>query len=137
MLNYTHPSVGTVSTLPLKWKHDGITTTGLTTNNCGSLGWTITVVPDPTPYTPDYTSLDEACGLFRLVCDAIAVALGVETFRGGFDELLSLTTEQHDIIRVAGLTDRLSLLDRLCNHEAGKVGMEAPAWWYRCWEISQ
>lgn len=137
MLNFYHSSAGTVTTLPKVWVHDGIRTVGLNTNNCESLGWTITVVPDPEPHTPDYTTLEGSCGLFRAVCGEIEVALGIENFRGGFDELLALTPEQHDIIRGAGLTDRLNLADRLCNHEANKVGLQSPAWWYRCWEISQ
>lgn len=136
MFNFYHKSVGTVATLPKVWVHDGIRTTGLNAENCESLGWTVAVVPDPEPHTPDYTNLDMACSLFRAICVEVEAALNIENFRGGFNELLALTQEQHDIIRGMGLTDRLNLADRLCNHEANKVGMEAPAWWYRCWETS-
>lgn len=86
------------------------------------------------PPTPSYPDLDTACALFRSVCAVIESSLEIVNFRGGFDEIFALTDEQHAILRAAGLIDKLNFADRLCNHEANKVGLQAPAWWYRCWE---
>jgi hypothetical protein len=88
-------------------------------------------------YTPPSVScpdLDSACVLFRSICASIESALEIDDFKGGFDEIFALTDAQHMVLREAGLTDKLNFADRLCNHEANKVGMQAPAWWYRCWE---
>ena len=74
--------------------------------------------------------------MFRGICSEIELALSISDFRGGFDELLALTPEQHTTLRSTGLIDRLNLVDRLCNHEANKVGLQAPAWWYRMLGIS-
>lgn len=123
----------TVTKLPVVWRHNGKSTIGLTEDNMGSFGWEKITEEDPVPNLTIYTDLDSATAIFRGICSEIELALSISDFRGGFDELLALTPEQHNTLRSTGLIDRLNLIDRLCNHEANKVGLQAPAWWYRCW----
>ena len=92
--------------------------------------------PEEEPEEPT-KALDDACTLFRAICYEIGTAINNPNFKGGFDELLSFTKEQQDIVRTLGLNDRINLIDRLCNHEANKVELQAPAWWYRCWGITK
>ena len=49
----------------------------------------ICVEPPPAPPDPpvDRTDFDNACAMFRAVCTDIGALLGVEDFRGGFDEM--------------------------------------------------
>lgn len=90
--------------------------------------------PEPTPEDP-LSDLKTACDMFRVICYEIGDLIDNPNFRGGFDELLSLNKEQQTLIRENGLNDRINLVDRLCNHEANKLGLQAPAWWYRCWGL--
>ena len=92
------------------------------------------LIPEALPQaSTDYTALDFACTLFRTVCETIKTTLSLEDFKGGFDEILALTSEQIATLKTTDLLERLTFTDRLCNHEATKVGMHAPLWWYRCW----
>lgn len=87
------------------------------------------------PAPPNHTDFNSACALFRSVCSQIESALELsESFTGGFDEIFALTDEQRTALRDAGLIDYLNFADRWCNHEANKIGLQAPAWWYKCWE---
>ena len=48
----------------------------------------ICVQPPEVPEEPiDRTDFDAACAMFRAVCTDIGAILGVEDFRGGFDEM--------------------------------------------------
>jgi len=78
--------------------------------------------------------LDTACELFRAICETIKTTLTLEDFKGGFDEILALTSEQIATLKTTDLLERLTFIDRLCNHEANKVGLPAPLWWHRCWQ---
>ena len=91
------------------------------------------IIEEPQSISMDYTTLDFACTLFRTVCETIKTTLALEDFKGGFDEILALTSEQIATLKTTDLLERLTFTDRLCNHEATKVGMHAPLWWYRCW----
>ena len=85
----------------------------------------------------DYTALDTANTLFRTICETIKTTLSLEDFKGGFDEILALTSEQIATLKTTDLLERLTFTDRLCNHEADKVGMQSPRWWYRCWQLQE
>lgn len=135
---YKEPITGKLfHRLPKPWRQDNKVIMGLNDNNMGSHGWTMEEVQEPDTITPlnTYENLNPACTLFRQVCGEISSLLNIEGFKGGFDELLSLTEEQQISLRTSGLSDKLNLVDRWCNHEANKVGLQAPAWWYRCWEV--
>lgn len=95
------------------------------------------IIEEPQSISMDYTTLDFACTLFRTICGAIKTTLSLEDFKGGFDEILALNSEQIATLKTTDLLERLTFTDRLCNHEADKVGMQSPLWWYRCWQLSE
>lgn len=82
------------------------------------------------------SDLDLACLLFRETCTRIGEVLGIHNFRGGYDEILSINKTQQTKLRREGLLERLTFVNSFCNHEANKVNMEAPKWWYHCWGVT-
>ena len=89
----------------------------------------------PAPEPPDMTDFNAACASFRQVCAEIGQLIGVQNFKGGFDEMAEFQASQ------AAYTDtgvilalRWGAADKLCTYEGGKVGLGQPEWWYKCWE---
>lgn len=86
--------------------------------------------------TQDLTDFNSACALFRATCNDLGTLLGIDDFHGGYDELLAIVgkaemrTEQGTI-----LSDKLNLANSLCLHEAKKVGLPAPDWFFKCWDL--
>lgn len=93
-------------------------------------------------YTPDTSTqvieeFEAACQNFRQVCAEIQQAIGVEDFKGGFDEMLVFQNSP-----IAQTTEGLALAMRwsaansLCTYIADrKLKIGQPAWWKRCWGI--
>lgn len=78
---------------------------------------------------------EAACQNFRQVCAEIQQAIGVEDFKGGFDEMLVFQNSP-----IAQTTEGLALAMRwsaansLCTYIADrKLKIGQPAWWKRCW----
>lgn len=87
------------------------------------------------PSTEDF---ETACSHFREVCKQIGTLIGVEDFRGGFDEMLTFYT--HDAFKTTqGHSLALAWVgvDEQCAYEGAKIGLGRPAWWHRCWELYQ
>jgi len=83
----------------------------------------------------DYTELDKACENFRNTCNTINALLpeSLRPFHGGFDEIA--LARQYMTAETLALAVILLSDDASCNHEANKVGMQSPKWWYRCWGL--
>lgn len=78
-----------------------------------------------------------ACGQFKGVCGQIATAMNVPEFKGGFDEMLEF--QASPVSATSGgmrLALAWSAANELCKYEGGKIGLGQPAWWYRCWELT-
>lgn len=104
------------------------------------LGYPDTVIPNDidsdifTASNIDYTELDEACENFRNTCNMINNLLPEafpKPFHGGFDEIV--LARQYMTAETLPLAVMLLSDDAACNHEANKVGMQSPKWWYYCW----
>lgn len=83
----------------------------------------------------DHSDFNLACDLFKSVCAQIQELTG-EQFRGGYDEILNFMNS--DLSKTDGAKDiglRLTFADLACNHEAKKIGLSSPQWWYKCWNI--
>ena len=88
---------------------------------------------DSVPH-PDF---EAECAKFRTVCAEIKEFLGLDEFYGGYDEL-DKYIERPELLTPEGqaLKDKLNLYDSSCNHEAGKIGLPSPEWFYKCWELA-
>lgn len=84
---------------------------------------------------PDTTAFDGACAKFRAICAQIGTAIGVEDFRGGFDEM-TVFQESSAYNTMPGLQLAIawSAANELCVYEGAKLGLGQPEWWYTCWE---
>lgn len=83
----------------------------------------------------DMTDFNKACELFRNTCEEIRVFLNLDKFTGGYDEILNIMTlEQFKSNEGIILANKLNIANSLCNHEAKKIGLSAPDWFYKCWE---
>ena len=90
----------------------------------------------PTPVPPSTEDFDNACAQFRQVCAQIALATGIEGFRGGFDEMTEF--QQSPVFATLEgmqLATAWNAADKLCTYEASKIGIGQPQWWYSCWGI--
>lgn len=89
----------------------------------------------PTPEPPDMTAFNAACQQFKQVCAQIALATGIEGFKGGFDEMVEFQQAQiFNTLQGMQLATAWNAADKLCTYEAAKIGIGQPEWWYRCWE---
>lgn len=102
----------------------------------------VPIVDNPIAKTYNYTDLDKSCEYFRAVCMQIQNVLPVEfplrqvpdgsyKFTGGYDEIKNAF--QYFNSDLIPLAFALNIANDDCNHEAGKVEMDSPKWWYRCW----
>lgn len=81
---------------------------------------------------------NSACAQFRRVCNQIKEAANLESFTGGFDEMVEF---QRSLVysTVAGLQLAIawSAANELCKYTGSKVGYGQPAWWYHCWDEAE
>lgn len=90
-------------------------------------------------YSLSTTDFDNACALFRSVCDEIGTFIGVE-FKGGIEEY---NTFMQSSAYLNAKQDGLELAvkwigaDKACVHEATKLGIKSSEWWKICWNITQ
>ena len=89
----------------------------------------------PTPVPPSTEDFDKACMQFKQVCAQIALATGIEDFKGGFDEMVAFQQSAvFGTLQGVQLATAWSAADKLCTYEASKIGIGQPEWWYKCWE---
>lgn len=82
---------------------------------------------------------EEACAQFREVCAAIGEFIGDADFRGGFDEYTIFAVSQAFLdnpILGNTLAIQWSGCNERCKYEGAKIGLDQPAWWYKCWELA-
>lgn len=82
---------------------------------------------------------ESACSLFRMVCSRIGGFLGVDDFRGGFDEYSEFITSkayQDNPVLGNALAIQWSAANELLVYEGKKAGYEQPQNWYKCWEFA-
>ena len=80
-------------------------------------------------------AFNNACAMFRAVCSEIGAMLGVEDFRGGFDEMLIFQqSETFKTLEGLHLAMEWSAANELCKYEGAKIGFGQPDWWYECWK---
>lgn len=85
----------------------------------------------------DRTDFDNACSLFRSVCAQIGAMLGVEDFRGGFDEMTAFQqSEAFRTLEGLHIAIEWSAANELCKYEGAKIGFGQPQWWYECWKVT-
>lgn len=88
--------------------------------------------PEP---EPDRTDFDASCVTFRAVCAQIGEAIGVQNFRGGFDEMSAFSAHPvSDTLAGVKLAVAWSAANELCVYEGRKIGLGQPDWWYDCWK---
>ena len=88
--------------------------------------------PEP---QPDRTNFDAACATFRAVCVSIGEAIGVQGFKGGFDEMAAFSAHPvSDTLAGVKLAVAWSAANELCVYEGRKIGLGQPEWWYECWK---
>lgn len=82
----------------------------------------------------DTTAFNTACGYFRQICGEIGDLMGVSDFRGGYDDMpVFYAHESYKTDKGMQLAIAWSGCNDFCNHEASKLGIGSPDWWYRCW----
>lgn len=73
--------------------------------------------------------------MFRAVCTDIGALLGVEDFRGGFDEMQTFqASEMFNTMPGLRLAIEWSAANELCKYEGAKIGLGQPDWWHECWK---
>ena len=93
---------------------------------------------DPTPDVGGTEDFENACAQFRQVCAEIGTLIGVENFRGGFEDMpVFYAHPSYRTIQGLCLATAWKGLDTLCTYEGSKIGLGQPQWWYRCWELAE
>ena len=99
-----------------------------------------------TPREVDATDFNESCAQFRELCHIIGQMIGVEDFRGGFDEIPQLysflskldITQQEGLVAYAQATQLVFswiAMNESCKYLGSKLGFNQPEWWYQCWSM--
>ena len=101
-------------------------------------GYTLTERPPlPEPEPLDDTAFRAACQQFRDICGQIGTAIGVEDFRGGFDEMVQFQqSPAYGTVEGLQLAVAWAAANELCKYEGQKIGCGQPDWWYNCWQQS-
>lgn len=79
------------------------------------------------------------CTAFKSVCNQIAAFMEVETFLGGYDDILAFQQSekaQQNPVQALMLAMMWQGADDDCNYRAQKFGIPRPRWWYCCWDIN-
>lgn len=83
----------------------------------------------------DTTDFDQACSYFRQICGEIGTLMGDPNFKGGYDDMpIFYAHDSYKTEKGVQLAVAWAGCDLFCNHEANKIGLTSPDWWYRCWE---
>lgn len=101
-----------------------------------------------TPRETDPTEFNENCRQFRELCHTIGQLIGVDDFKGGFDEIpqlyaylskLDITTQEGLVsyARATQLVFSWIALNESCKYLGSKLGYNQPEWWYQCWSENQ
>lgn len=78
---------------------------------------------------------NSACAQFRQVCSQIKAAANLESFTGGFDEMVEFQRAPiYSTVVGLQLAIAWSAANELCKYTGSKVGYGQPEWWYKCWE---
>lgn len=81
------------------------------------------------------TAFNTACKAFRAVCADIGALLGIENFRGGFEEVTAFSElPQFKTLDGLHLAMEWSAANELCKYEGAKIGLGQPEWFYKCWD---
>lgn len=86
----------------------------------------------------DTSLFDSACANFRQVCSMIGEFIGVENFRGGFDEytiFIQSEAAQSNPSQASLLASMWCGVNEYAKYEGSKLGYGQPEWWYRCWSL--
>ena len=79
------------------------------------------------------------CTAFKAVCNQIATFMEVESFLGGYDDILFFQQSekaQQNPVQAIMLAMMWQGADDDCNYRAQKLGIGRPLWWYCCWDIN-
>lgn len=77
---------------------------------------------------------EDACELFKSVCLKIQQATGLESFKGGFEEMpIYQATEFYNTVDGLRLAVEWSAANELCIATGKKLGYGQPKWWRVCW----
>ena len=80
----------------------------------------------------------EACIMFRTLCDQIGQFIGNPDFHGGFGEMAAFAqSEAYQQNPVMGNTLAIQwmALNEECKYFGSRIGLGQPDWYYRCWEL--
>lgn len=99
-----------------------------------------TIETDGTPWSAEELEFQAlpCCTAFKAVCAQIATFMGVETFLGGYDDILAFQQSeaaQTNPVQALQLAMMWQGADDDCNYRAQKLGIGRPRWWYCCWDI--
>lgn len=86
----------------------------------------------------DTTDFDLACGYFKQICGDIGKLMGEENFKGGYDDMPRFYA--HPTYKTAQgmqLAIAWAGANEFCNHEAKKLNLDSPQWWYKCWSENE
>ena len=85
----------------------------------------------------DKTQFNKACSYFRQICQEIGTLIGNNNFKGGFQDMtIFYSHESYKTDKGMQLAIAWSGCNEYCNHEAKKIGLNSPQWWYICWQNS-
>lgn len=82
----------------------------------------------------DTTDFKNACQIFRQICSQIGELIGVENFKGGYDDMtVFYSHEAYKTDKGMQLAIAWSGCNELCKYQANKLNKKSPDWWYECW----
>lgn len=102
-----------------------------------------------TPMITDTTELLLAFNsYFKPTCEQIGMLIGVDNFKGGFDEIPKLyefilkldttTTEGlQKLLTAHTLAIKWEASDSYCKHESNKLRWKPAEWWKFCWQQAE
>ena len=91
-----------------------------------------------TPRSSNEAGFNTACEKFREQCLLMRELINDQTFMGGHEQMYAVRiSDKWDDPRVQQCHRDISDLNQWCLHEAHKLGLESPDWWFKCWGISK
>lgn len=80
-------------------------------------------------------AFNNACAMFRSVCENIGILIGVTDFRGGFGDMETFRdSPQFHTLEGLQLAMEWCASNEQCKYEGAKIGLGQPDWWNRCWQ---
>ena len=134
---YYDPDGNVHGVLPGTWNNISPFTEAVAIEN----GWDVEVhyVEDIEQPVQDDSKFRLVCEQFRGLCAQIGRFIGIEDFRGGFDEyatFINSPAAQQNMEVALMYAVQWSAMNELCKYEGMKNGLGQPDWWYRCWELA-